>query len=184
VKVSLIIIIILLVSVSALALVVDIRWDRLLTEFTESFDPAVNEAAMIRIEQLIALLNGLEDVPVFGAGLGMGVEYIRDPEAPWNYELRYFALLYQVGILGFILYGLGVAWMLYRGIHIISGNSMFGAYMFSMLCGCCGALIAEATNPYLNQFGHLWMIFLPLATINLWLAQKSGEERSTSIVLS
>jgi hypothetical protein len=40
-------------------------------------------------------------------------------------------------------------------------------------------LIGNATNPYLEKFDYIWVIFLPVALINFWLlGQNSPGERS------
>jgi hypothetical protein len=40
-------------------------------------------------------------------------------------------------------------------------------------------LIGNATNPYLEKFDYIWVIFLPVALINFWLLGKNSPgERS------
>jgi len=152
----------------------------LLRDFAEAFDFKHDESAMIRAEQFSALMEGVSERPVFGAGLGVGSDkYIRDPEKPWNYELRYVALLFQTGIVGFILYMSGVIWILWTGVRVIAARTTLSLHMVPMLAGFCGALVAEATNPYLNQFGHLWMLFFPVAVINMWLLDRAQAKKQS-----
>jgi len=44
-----------------------------------------------------------------------------------------------------------------------------GIYMLPVLAGTSCFLIANATNPYLAKFDYIWVIFLPVALINIWL---------------
>ena len=39
----------------------------------------------------------------------------------------------------------------------------------AILTGACTFLIANATNPYLETYDYLWVIFLPLAVVNVLL---------------
>lgn len=57
-------------------------------------------------------------------------------------------------------------------LRMIRSGSPFGIHMVPVLAGTTCFLIANATNPYLQTFGHLWTIFLPIALINLWLLSK------------
>ena len=163
-----------IISVMTLNQFIDIDVLDLGGKLLDAFDVGANESAIIRAEQFERLISGFNQNPVTGVGLGVGLpDYTRDPSAPWNYELRYFALLYQTGFFGFLLYVAGVLWLLLSGRYVIGGGGQMATHTITMFSGLFGALISEATNPYLNQFGHLWMIFLPLAIVNIWLINKT-----------
>lgn len=131
----------------------------------------VDGGGIERRQQFIALSRGWLDRPFWGAGLGASVlGSIRSETMPWSYELYYLSLLYQTGIVGMAAYASGVAWIFWRGIKIIREGGQLGRLMIPMLAGCAGFLIATATNPYLDRFDGLWVLFLPLAVINYRLS--------------
>jgi hypothetical protein len=148
----------------------------LFIDFISAFDFEGELSAKIRLEQMSVLINALSQNALFGAGLGVGVYgYTRDDLSPWNYEMRYVALLYQTGVIGFLLYISGIIWMFCMGVKAIAEGKEFKDPVLVMFCGLFGALTAEAINPTLNQFGHLWMIFIPLAVINIWLLERKRQ---------
>ena len=129
-----------------------------------------DSGATVRSEQLSALLKGWAKKPLLGAGLGASVEgSVRSTNRPWNYELQYALLLYQTGIIGVLLYGLGIAWIYWMALRIIRSGTRMGTHMIPVLTGTTCFLIANASNPYLQAYGNLWTIFLPIAMINIWL---------------
>ncbi len=97
---------------------------------------------------------------------------------PWAYELYYLALLFQTGLLGFMAYGAGVAWTHVMGLRVIREGGPLGEMMLPILVGTSCFLIANATDPYLARFDGLWVIFLPLAVVNLWLLSRREQAES------
>jgi hypothetical protein len=168
---------------SSLTLVYDFEprllWDRFVTGFDLSAQ-TVDGGGTERRQQLIALSNGWLGRPFWGAGLGASVlGSIRSETMPWSYELYYLSLLYQTGMVGFVAYSAGVAWIFWKGIKIIREGGALGRIMIPMLVGCTGFLIATATNPYLDRFDGLWVLFLPLAVINYRLSVVPGMNSHT-----
>jgi hypothetical protein len=154
-------------------------WDRFVTGFDLSAQ-TVDAGGTERRQQLIALSNGWLQRPFWGAGLGASaLGSIRSETMPWSYELYYLSLLYQTGIVGFTAYAAGVAWIFWKGITIIREGGELGRLMIPMLVGCAGFLIATATNPYLDRFDGLWVLFLPLAIVNYRLSIVRGMNRQT-----
>ena len=146
---------------------------RIFNAFIDGFDFQNNVGQVIRKEQFFVLLDGFTENPGLGAGLGAGVDYIRDALHPWGYELTYMSLIYQVGSVGFICYLAGIGWIFYQGLQIVHENSEFGMYVLPMMVGLACVLVANATNPYLVSFGMLWTLFLPIAFINYYLIHKN-----------
>jgi len=154
-------------------------WDRFVTGFDLSAQ-TVDAGGTERRQQLIALSNGWLDRPFWGAGLGASaLGSIRSETMPWSYELYYLSLLYQTGIVGFVAYAAGVAWIFWKGVKIIREGGELGRLMIAMLVGCAGFLIATATNPYLDRFDGLWVLFLPLAIINYRLSAVAKRNEQT-----
>ncbi len=109
-----------------------------------------------RPEQTKALLDGINQ-HVFGAGHGVGVDYIRSTKFPWRYENVPVALIYKVSIFGFLIYSIPVIYSVYKYLHIKTRNS----YDYYMLAGYFSILLATFTNPYLDSFEFNIFYVLP-----------------------
>ncbi|MBI4548205.1 MAG: O-antigen ligase family protein [Ignavibacteriae bacterium] len=138
--------------------------------FISGFDSQHEESANIRTEQFSALLQGWSENPLFGVGHGVThFRVVRSQEVPWAYELSYLALLFHTGIIGFCIYAAGIVWIFLMGLRILRSGGVISLYMFPVLVGMTCFLIANATNPYLEKYDFMWVIFLPVALINFWL---------------
>jgi hypothetical protein len=148
----------------------DWRYEFFVDRFTSAFEEPARPA------QLNALMKAFAEHPLFGTGFGVGIsELIRDPERPWLYELSYAQMLHNSGILGFLAFALLVSWICAESIAIL--NRGIGQYevILPLLTGMIGFLIANATNPYLASYDFMWIIFLPVAYINLVLLKRIRE---------
>jgi len=150
-------------------------WDLFTTGFEFKSDPSAN----IRLTQFVALMQGWKANPLLGAGLGAGVpQVVRNSDRPWEYELQYVLLLYQIGVIGILVYGAGLAWIYREAKKLVMSGSPLGVHIVPVLVGMTSFLIANATNPYLQTFGHLWTLFIPVALINSSLMfERSREAR-------
>jgi len=122
-----------------------------------------------RFEQFHSLLNGWADNPLFGSGHGSSAYHygsVRSNDRPWSYELFYFALLFQVGIIGIIFYASGVIWVYFQGVKIMQDNSGNRYLMLPFIVAMTCMFIAGGTNPVFMRFDGLWFFFIPLALIN------------------
>jgi O-antigen ligase len=127
-----------------------------------------------RSDQFYAMTNEWKQSPLFGAGHGASAKSsIRSEEIPWAYELSYVSLLFHTGILGFLCYLAGIIWIFLKGLEIIKSDHWLSTYMSPVLVGTLCFLIANATNPYLEKFDYMWVIFLPVAMINIWLLDRN-----------
>jgi hypothetical protein len=145
----------------------------LLDTFAVGWDFTEEQSALDRREQFFPLLQGWSESPIFGSGHGASVAgSIRSDEMPWAYELSYLALLFHTGMLGFIAYMSGVAWIFWMSLKIIRFGDHFSLYMLPLLVGFSCFLIGNASNPYLEKFDYMWVIFLPVAFINFWLLDR------------
>jgi O-antigen ligase len=120
--------------------------------------PFLSDAsAGLREQQAPKLWNAFERNPLFGDGLGAVVRprFVRDPGAPWSYELTYLQLLFQMGVLGL----LAVLTLPLAAVRNGLREAATGAMRASPLAGAMailGVLVASATNPYLmSSFGML-----------------------------
>jgi O-Antigen ligase len=146
-----------------------------------------DESNVIRKEQFDALIRGWSDHPLIGAGHGASAEKYGSlrggDEQPWAYELSYIALLYQTGIIGFTIWWGGIIWIFAMGIKIIRENTILSKELINMLSGTGGFLAANASNPYLAKYDYMWVVYLPLAIINLYIILKSKAQGSNSLVI-
>ena len=137
--------------------------------FMKGFEFMTDSSAYARREQFLALLEGWAASPLVGAGHGaVAGDVVRSLDMPWSYELTYLALLFHTGLIGFGLYSAAVLWVVWEAVRVIRAGGRLAAYTISALVGMICFLIANGTNPYLEKYDFLWMIFLPIALINLW----------------
>lgn len=150
-------------------------------QFASAFNAGLEQSANLRMEQLSALLSGWAEKPVLGHGAGAYSEAIvRSEEMPWAYELSYVALLFQTGLLGFIIYSAAVLWIFWTGIRVVRARSEAALVILPLLAGLAGFLFVNATNPYLLKFDYLWTIFLPLAAIKTFRIIRPPSTSSSS----
>jgi O-antigen ligase len=129
-----------------------------------------DQSASARRVQLIELLNAWSEHPLLGLGHGTSVHgFLRSNTHPWSYELSYIALLFHTGIIGLFFYLAGIAWIVMHGIRIIRLGGTISAHMLASLTGMLSFLLGNATNPYLEKFDFMFVIFYPLAIINFKL---------------
>ena len=158
-----------------------------MTEFFSSgFDDKFDESASIRSEQLTALLQDWSEHPLFGVGHGVtNSQVVRSDEVRWAYELSYVALLFHTGIIGLFLYSAGILWILWMGVKILRTGGRMSMYMLPIIVGLICFLIANATNPYLEKYDFMWVVFLPVALINYWLTNgtaRNEHDRASSML--
>jgi hypothetical protein len=146
--------------------------------FLLGFDFSRDISATARSQQLGALLTEWAGAPLFGGGHGASAAgSVRSVEMPWAYELSYAALLFHTGLLGFLAYTAAVVWVYADGLRVIRDGGPLGAYMLALLVGLSCFLIGNATNPYLEKYDLMWVIFLPVAVINRWRLTRAEPAR-------
>lgn len=79
--------------------------------FEQRFKSSGNDASdELRTEQIHALANAWSENPVLGGGFGsFARDMIRDPSAPYNYEVQWAGFLAKLGIVGVLVLVLLVA---------------------------------------------------------------------------
>lgn len=160
------------------ATIFNINFEMMFTDLLSGFDfnDASNESASVRGDQFRALFSGWQEAPLWGFGHGsFSPLSIRDNNEPWAYELSYMSLLFQVGLIGFLIYTAALVWMYVKSIMIMRNQPEAASLLLPLLVGLTGFLIANATNPYLAKFDYLWVIFLPVAVVNSYLLQRVGK---------
>lgn len=138
--------------------------------FASGFSADVATGSFVRFEQHQNLISGWRTSPLVGSGLGaVAPGAVRSVDSPWAYELSYVALLFHVGLLGLLAYVAGFAWILKSGLRIVREGGAFAPIMMATIVGSLCFLVANASNPYLEKFDYLWVIFLPVLIVNAWL---------------
>jgi hypothetical protein len=132
------------------------------------------ESSAARYEQAEALWRAFEASPLIGVGLGSAVDVIRSVEQPWAYELAYLSLLKSVGLLGFLVYAVAIVWIVIEGMVAARRDAEFAAMFVPLVTALASFLIMNATNPYLEKFDYLWVVFLPVALINAYFTGRPG----------
>jgi hypothetical protein len=140
------------------------------TGFQFSTDPV----AMSRRDQFVALIDGWAESPLLGAGHGAyAPSVIRSEETPWSYELTYVNLLFHTGLIGVAAYVAGAAWIGLMSYRIARRGWSEAPSLMVTLVGSASFMIANGTNPYLEKFDYIWVIFLPVAFINCYLVSRA-----------
>ena len=161
------------------------EWGSILAMFGEGFNFSSEVSATVRRDQFFALLHGWDSSPILGAGHGAAApRVIRSAEFPWAYELSYVALLFHTGIVGFLAYASAIGWIYWMGLRILRSGDALARYMLPILVGMSCFLVGNATNPYLEKFDYIWVLFLPIGVINHWLLSRDGPNRESQGAMS
>ena len=135
----------------------------------------------VRYEIIAELYKGWKNNPLFGFGSGaIYTPFQRSHTEPWSYEVLYMQFLYNWGIIGCALYGLGIYYILIQLKAIYKAQCIYSNYAFSASAGMISFLIGTATNPYLLKFDVLYIIFFPVAILNIYFMRTTPQR----IVLS
>ncbi len=163
----------------ALVAVTNFRLTDQLLQIAAGFD---SSQETLRFDQFSALLDGWLRSPIWGNGLGSVAEaVIRSENRPWEYELQYSLLLFHTGIIGVCAYATGVIWIFLRAREVIRNDPLLGPQLVPVLVGTACFLVANATNPYLQAYGHLWTLFLPIAFVNSYLLRRKARNLNDPI---
>jgi hypothetical protein len=125
----------------------------------------------IRVSQFHSLLDGIYDAPFWGHGAGAVAGVIRSVQTPWTYELTYVAFIFHYGIICFVIYAFGIVFLCRQLISSIKKNGR-SSFEFYFLSGFISFMLANATNPYLESFDFMWVLFIPYAIVNRRLLQR------------
>ena len=107
------------------------------------------------------LIEGFLKYPLFGSGFGAAARYIRDDQKPWaGYELTYYQMLFNLGIVG--MAALGVLFSLYfaRVIGLLNQFKARSAVPFALLVAYCSFFIGAYSNRYFGSFDLLFFVGL------------------------
>lgn len=140
----------------------------------------------IRAEESVELIRGWLDSPVFGHGLGATIEgYARNATRPWNFELQYHLILFQLGIVGAIGILACATVAVIAVLRAFRSSPRSAPVLFVTLAGAAALLIANASNPYMQAPGNVWSMYLALMVVNVSLTRmrpaQEVQSQSTTI---
>jgi hypothetical protein len=144
-----------LVSVAALTTVMVLPEGVLdvgsVTRFQEAFS---SEDA--RTIQKPYLIKGFLKSPLLGTGFGGRAAYIRSDEQPWDYELTYYQMLFNLGAVGMAV--LGTLFAVYIGavVRLLRQFREGSAIPFGLLIAYFSLLAGAYSNPYFGGFDSLF----------------------------
>ncbi|KRC49313.1 hypothetical protein ASE16_11170 [Leifsonia sp. Root227] len=142
-------------------------WDRVASIITGSGQTIEDQ---IRAEESHELIAGWLSSPVLGHGFGAVIPgYSRNESRPWNFELQYHLILFQVGIVGALVMLVAAVVGVLALIRSFRVTPELAPVLFVVTAGASALLIANASNPYLQAPGNMWALFLLLALINVAL---------------
>lgn len=110
----------------------------------------------LRTIQKPYLIDGFMKSPVLGSGFGGYAGYLRSDERPWMYELTYYQMLFNLGMVGVTV--LSVLFSVYfvtvvRLLRQFKGGS---AIPFALLIAFCSLVVGAYSNPYFGGFDSLF----------------------------
>ena len=115
-----------------------------------NFQNNINDSNSARVEQFISLMKGFFDSPFFGHGLGSSAEAygsVRSPEEPWSYELFFVAMLFQIGLIPYLILALIIS------LFYFKLNKLFQGVWFIVF-------VVGFTNPTFFRFDGFLFLFL------------------------
>lgn len=127
--------------------------------------------------QLGYLVEGFFKNYLVGTGFGGDAGYTRNIERPWLYELTYFQMIFNFGIIGcfFIfsvfIYYIGNSISQIRKLNISSDEFLIKK---SMMIGVFSFLIGCYSNPYMASFDFLiYIALIPVLSIKIDMKRNS-----------
>jgi len=138
--------------------------ERILEVFT-------SDGQEIRRVQNEFLLEGFLNNSSLGSGFGGLVDFVRNSERPWLFELTYSQMLFNFGLIGmafWIMLFSTFTFVAIMKLRVFSGEkSIYNA----MLIGLTSTVLVTSTNPYLgSSFDFIFMLsIIPLiiSSINI-----------------
>ena len=107
------------------------------------------------------LIAGFMESPIFGSGFGAAARYIRDDERPWaGYELTYYQMLFNLGIVGVTVLGVLFTSYLVKVVRLSRQFRNGSVVPFALLVAYCSFFIGAYSNRYFGSFDLLFFVGL------------------------
>lgn len=129
-------------------------WDFLMSAFSAEDERTIQRSYLI---------DGFFKWPVLGSGFGVSADYIRNIDAPWLYELSYFQLLFNFGLVGCVFFVVTGASYFRMALQLSAYRDPGFNGSFALLVGLAGFIAGSYSNPYFSSFDFLFLLaILPL----------------------
>lgn len=132
----------------------------------QSFEKNVDNSSFERGKQAISLYHGWLEHLVLGNGTAANASVVRS-DVPGMYELTYLAILFQRGIIGFLIYFSGFLYSIFYIFTYAKKLKKIRKFLIIIVSAFICFLIANGTNPYLQAFDFLWVMFVPMVIVKL-----------------
>jgi hypothetical protein len=106
------------------------------------------------------LVSSFTNQPLFGSGFGAYAGYLRNSDFPWLYELTYFQLLFNCGLVGLLYWSMLTGTYLFFVFRVIRENTDHTGQPLCLIVGLFSFLIGAYSNPYLGSFDFLIYVAL------------------------
>lgn len=111
------------------------------------FSSFAAESDDVRQIQMRALMNGVKESPIFGHGFGSYISgYTRSESIPFSYEIEYLSFVYQMGMVGFVVFVGGVLLIYIRKIGEYARQNSWVIKLFTLM-GLGWFVVRPAFNP-------------------------------------
>lgn len=139
-------------------------WSRVITVLTGQGE-SLNDR--IRALEATKLLQAWSQSPIFGHGFGATIPgYFRSGSRPWNFELQYHLILFQLGLLGAAVLLIAVGFAVYGCARAVRARPDCLPVLLVAGAGALSILVANATNPYPQAPGNMWPVYFLLMVMN------------------
>lgn len=153
----------------------------LVSSFNFKVDRQKNRSNTIRTEQFQKLYSAWLEKPVFGHGLGAYFKnYRRSKTDPSNFELQYMKILYNTGLIGFLIISVFYITILISAYKTVKYNLSIHKFIFPALAGNLCVVISNAFNPLLTQLSILFTFFHLIYILNVSNCEKRMILQSTN----
>ena len=139
--------------------------------FLDTLGLSRSESDIDRVDQASALLEQFASHPLLGTGYGSYVAHlIRGTEAPFSYELVFYALLMKLGVVGIcmLVLILGLALRVALADKLAYGKAPLFAVWLAFTTGLW---FAGATNPMVTNFVGMTLVVLVLVDMRIRAGQ-------------
>lgn len=143
----------------------------------------VDSGGAIRLQQLRSLLDTWKIRPLFGWGDAAVIIDSERAGVSGVYELSYFAILMQRGLIGFSVYIGQLVWIVLKLMRISNESLEMKKIAFPIVIGFVSFLITNATNPYLYSFDRMLILYLPLLVINAYNLSRTNKNLKDEVVI-
>lgn len=100
------------------------------------------------------LINAIKESPILGYGFGNQIEYVRNFERPWIFEISFLQFFMNIGIASLfllLLYFIYIVKILqYDSDHYLN-SIIFGVILFGL---------SSFTNPYIGSWDFIFILYL------------------------